>query len=410
MANTDRLPLAGIRVIDLTQVYQGPYCTLLMAKAGADVIKVEPPKGEPIRQRQEVSRGAAVPFAMLNQNKRDMTLNLKSDEGKDILRRLVATADVLVENYAPGVMDRLGVGYEALKAINPRLIYASGSGYGITGPDKDRQAMDITVQAASGMMSVTGFPDGPPVKCGPAVVDFMSGTHLYAAILTALFHRERSGEGQLVEVAMQECVYPALASNLGMIYDTDQPPPRTGNRHGGLASCPYNVYPATDGYVAVICTNEGHFVNLCTAMDMPAMATDPRFRDRAARVRNMEETDAAIAAWTARHSRAEIKEIFGRTKVPHAIVRDLIEVTNDAHMHERGALGWVDHPDFGPIVVPASPLRLHGADTLPFAAAPRLGADTRAVLSGELGFSDGEIDRLEAEGVVVRYETREAAE
>ena len=158
MSNSERLPLAGIRVIDLTQVYQGPYCTLLMAKAGADVIKVEPPSGEPIRQRQEVSRGSAVPFAMLNQNKRDMTLNLKSEEGKDILRRLVADADVLVENYAPGVMDRLGIGYEAMRTINPRLIYGSGSGYGISGPDMNRQAMDITVQAASGMMRI-GFRD-----------------------------------------------------------------------------------------------------------------------------------------------------------------------------------------------------------------------------------------------------------
>lgn len=382
----------------------------MMAKAGADVIKIEPPKGEPIRQRQEVSRGSAVPFAMLNQHKRDMTLNLKSEEGKEILRRLVATADVLVENYAPGVMDRLGVGYEALSAINPRLIYGSGSGYGITGQDKDRQAMDITVQAASGMMSVTGFPDGPPVKCGPAVVDFLSGTHLYGGVLTALFHRERTGKGQLVEVAMQECVYPALASNLGMIYDSDQPPPRTGNRHGGLASCPYNVYPATDGYVAVICTNETHFVNLCTAMGQPDIAEDPRFSNRAVRVANMEATDALIAAWTSRHSRDEIRQIFGRTKVPHSIVRDLIEVTNDPHMHARGALGWIDHPEYGRIVVPDSPLRLHGSARLPLEAAPPLGAHTRSVLADELGYSDERIDQLEDAGVVVRYHPNVAAE
>jgi len=300
-------------------------------------------------------------------------------------------------------MDRLGIGYEAMQKINPRLIYGSGSGYGISGPDMNRQAMDITVQAASGMMSVTGFPDGPPVKCGPAVVDFMSGVHLYAGIMTALFHRERTGKGQLVEVAMQECVYPALASNLGMIYDTDAPPPRTGNRHGGLASCPYNVYPARDGHVAVICTNEGHFVNLCTAMGQPGMATDPRFENRAVRVANMEETDAFIAAWTSQHSRAEIREIFGRTKVPHAIVRDLIEVTNDSHMHERGALGWIDHPEYGRIVVPGSALRLHGAGTLPLEAAPPIGAHTRAVLGEVLGYSQAEIDRLESEGVVARH-------
>ncbi|OWU84908.1 formyl-CoA transferase [Oceanicola sp. 22II-s10i] len=410
MTDSAVLPLSGIRVIDLTQVYQGPYCTLLMAKAGADVIKVEPLKGEPIRIRQEVSRGSAVPFAMLNQNKRDMTLDLKSPEGKDILRRLVKDADVLVENYAPGVMDRLGLGFEALREINPRLVYASGSGYGITGPDKDRQAMDITVQAASGMMSVTGFPDGPPVKCGPAVIDFLSGTHLYGAIMTALFHRTRTGKGQLVEVAMQECVYPALASNLGMIYDTDAPPPRTGNRHGGLASCPYNVYPCSDGYVAIICTNETHFVNLCTAMGQPELASDPRFCDRASRVRNMDLTDATIGAWTGERPKAEVARIFGATKVPHALVRDLIEVTNDSHMHARGALGWVDHPEFGRIVVPQSPLRLHDAPGLPFDAAPSLGAHSRQVLAVELGYSEADIDRLEDEGVIARAKAVQAAE
>ncbi|MDF1854061.1 CoA transferase [Pseudooceanicola sp.] len=400
MSETANMPLDGIRVIDLSQVYQGPYCTLMLAKAGADVIKVEPLQGEPIRIRQEVSRGSAVPFAMLNQHKRDITLNLKAEEGKEILRRLVADADVLVENYAPGVMDRLGLGYEALREINPGLIYASGTGYGLSGPDRDRQAMDITVQAASGMMSVTGFPDGPPVKAGPAVIDFMSGTHLYAGIVTALFHRVKSGKGQLVEVAMQEVVYPSLASNLGMIYDSDAAPPRTGNRHGGLASCPYNVYPASDGYVAIICTNEGHFANLCTAMQMPECKDDPRFNDRAARVRNMEEIDAMIAGWTAQHSKAEIREIFGRTKVPHAIVRDLIEVTNDAHMHERGAIGWIDHPEYGRIVVPDSPLRLHGAPRRDLVAAPWLGEHSRSVLADELGYSDDDIDRLQDAGVI----------
>ncbi len=410
MTDSAVLPLTGIRVIDLTQVYQGPYCTLMMAKAGADVIKVEPLKGEPIRIRQEVSRGSAVPFAMLNQNKRDMTLNLKSEAGKKILCDLVRDADVIIENYAPGVMDRLGVGFEVLRKINPRLIYASGSGYGITGPDKDRQAMDITVQAASGMMSVTGFPDGPPVKCGPAVIDFLSGAHLYGAILTALFHRTATGKGQLVEVAMQECVYPALASNLGMIYDTQKPPPRTGNRHGGLASCPYNVYPCSDGYVAIICTNETHFANLCAAMDKPEMASDPRFADRASRVKNMDATDALIGDWTVLHSKDDVREIFGRTKVPHAIVRDLLEVTNDQHMHARGALGWIDHPEFGRIVVPQSPLRLHDAPGLPFDAAPSLGKHSRQVLMDELGYSDAEIDGFENDGVIGRAKTVQAAE
>lgn len=182
-------PLDGIVVIDLGQVYQGPYATFLMAKAGATVIKIEPPGGEPVRQREAVSKGSGVPFALLNGHKKCMTLDLKTEQGRTILKALAARADVLLENYAPGVMERLGVGWSVLHALNPRLVYASGSGYGLSGPDCDRLAMDVTVQASSGMMSVTGFPDGPPVKAGPAVVDFLSGIHLYAGVVTALYER-----------------------------------------------------------------------------------------------------------------------------------------------------------------------------------------------------------------------------
>src|SRR5689334_12453307 len=182
-------PLAGIVVLDFGQVYQGPYATLLMAKAGADVIKIEPPQGEPLRRRAPPGKSTTFPIAMLNSNKRAVTLNLKHERGRALLFRMVERGDVLLENFAPGVMDRLGVGWEILHRINPRLVYASGSGYGLTGPDRDNLAMDLTIQAVSGLIAATGFPDEPPVKAGPAVVDFISGIHLYAAALTALFER-----------------------------------------------------------------------------------------------------------------------------------------------------------------------------------------------------------------------------
>ena len=261
------MPLSGITVLDLGQVYQGPYATMLMARAGADVIKIEPPDGEPVRRRSSVSMGAMLPLAMLNANKRGITLNLKSEEGRGLLLRLVERADVLLENFAPGVMDRLGVGWEVLHALNPRLVYASGSGFGLSGPDRDALAMDLTVQAVSGAMSVTGFPDGPPVKSGPAFADFLSGTHLYGAVMTALFERSRTGQGRLVEVAMMETIYPALASNLSLLHGTPGAvTTRTGNRHGGLSIAPYNVYPASDGYVAILCIKETHWANLLRAM------------------------------------------------------------------------------------------------------------------------------------------------
>ena len=190
-----------------------------MAKAGADVIKVEPLGGEPLRQRIGVGRGASLPFAMLNSNKRAVTLNLKTERGRELLIEMVKRADVLLENFAPGVMDRLGVGWSVLREINPRLVYASGSGFGLSGPDRDNLAMDLTVQAATGIMSITGFPDSPPVKAGNAVADFLGGIHLYAGIVTALFERAQTGSGRLVEVSMQDAVYPSLASNLGFLYN-----------------------------------------------------------------------------------------------------------------------------------------------------------------------------------------------
>ena len=393
-------PLEGVRVIELGQVYQGPYCGYLLAQAGAEVVKVEPLGGEPVRQRAAVTPTAAIPFALLNGDKRAMTLNLKSEEGKQILRRLVAGADVLIENYAPGVLDRLGVGYVALREVNPRLIYASGSGYGLSGPDRDRQAMDITIQAVSGMMSVTGFPDSGPVKCGPAVVDFLSGAHIFGAIMLALFERTRSGEGQLVEVSMQETVYPTLASNLSMVYEHASPPPRVGNRHGGLAACPYNVYPCADGHLAIICTNETHWRNLVEAIGDPRLSEDPRFATRDGRVACMDEVDGLIAKWSSALPRDAAMALLRTTKVPSAPVRDLIEVTNDPHMHGRGALHWQDHPEYGRVVVPGSPLRMHAHERSAPTPSRRLGEDGRAILA-ELGFAPEDIDRLERDGVTV---------
>src|SRR2546430_1846780 len=207
-------PLAGVTVLDFGQVYQGPYASLLMAQAGADVIKIEPPQGEPLRRRAPPGKSTTFPIAMLNSNKRAITLNLKHERGRALLFRMAEKGDVLLENFAPGVMDRLGVGWSVLREMNPRLIYASGSGYGLSGPDRDNLAMDLTVQAMGGLISTTRFADGPPVKAGPAVVDFLSGIHLYAAVVTALFERAETGKGRRVEGAMQEAAYVTLTSSL----------------------------------------------------------------------------------------------------------------------------------------------------------------------------------------------------
>ena len=331
-------PLAGITVLDFGQIFQGPYATLLMAKAGANVIKIEPPHGEPGRRRAAPGKSTTLPVAMLNANKRAITLNLKSERGRDLLRQMVARADVLLENFSPGTMDDLGVGYAALKAINPRLVYATGSGFGITGPDRDNLAMDFTIQAQSGIMSVTGFPDGPPVKAGPTLVDFMGGIHLYAAVVTALFQRERTGLGQLVEVAMQETVYSSLASSMDYHVRTGEVPPRTGNRQSALASAPYNAFPTADGWVAIHVVTEAHWKNLAKAMGRPELADDPRFATNAARVANLEATDDVVAAWT--RSAGQDGRVRGGEALSHSVCASAYRAGGDersAHARARHA-------------------------------------------------------------------------
>ncbi len=381
------LPLEGVTVLDLSQIYNGPYATFLLAAAGAEVIKVEPPGGESLRRRGVVG-GAALPFAMLNACKRSLVLNLKTEGGKGILRNLARTADVLVENFAPGVMERLGLGCATLQAANPRLIYAQSSGYGSSGPYRDYPAMDLTVQAMAGVMSITGFSDRPPVKAGPALCDFFAGVHLYGAITTALYEREKTGIGRQVEVAMLDAVYPSLSSSLGLHFGTGgDVPPRTGNRHGGLAEAPYNVYPATDGYIAIICVGDVHWRSLLTAMGRQDLADDPRFASLGDRVAHMDEVDAAVSAWTATQSKEALFALLLAHRVPCAPVRSLDEVVNDPHMHERGSLQWQDHPELGRIVVQHSPLRFAGDPLRKLEPSRKLGADTDALLQERLGLS-----------------------
>ena len=246
-----RWPLEGVKVLDLGQIYNGPYAGFLLAHAGADVVKVEPVGGEILRKRGGL--GAPFSFTILNTNKRGISIDLKNPKGKALLLDLVLEADILLENFAPGAMDRLGLGAEVLMEANPRLVYASGTGYGLSGPDRDNLAMDLTVQAVGGVMSINGPEDGPPLKAGVAVADFMGGVHLYAGIMTALFERSVTGRGRLVEVAMQEAIFPVLTSNLASLQRNGwKQPERRGNRHPTRGSAPYNVYECADGHLATV--------------------------------------------------------------------------------------------------------------------------------------------------------------
>ena len=391
-------PLEGVKVLDLGQIYNGAYAGFLLAHAGADVVKVEPPDGEALRQRGGL--GVPMSFTMLNTNKRGLAIDLKHSGGKALLIELAREADVLLENFAPGAMERLGLGADVMRSANPKLIYASGTGYGLSGPDRDNLAMDLTVQAVGGVMSINGPADGPPLKAGLAICDFLGAVHLYAGITTALFERERTGVGRVVEVAMQEALYPALASNIASLQRNGwRQPERRGNRHPTQGSAPYNVYPCADGHIAIICVKEAHWTSLLTVIGREDLGDDARFATQATRAEHEDAVDAVVSSWTERMTKADAARVLKQNRIPAAPVRDLVEVTADAHMHARGMLHDIDHPVLGPIVLPTSPLRFSDSPPPAIRPEPAIGEHAREVLADWLGMDARAVAGLKEDGV-----------
>ena len=388
-------PLEGVTVLDFGQVYNGPYCGFLLAQAGARVIKVESRVGEPLRTRAQAT-SASYPFSMLNGGKECITLNIKSDEGQKLLRSLVLKVDVLLENFAPGTLRNYGLGGKDLLKLNPKLIYAASTGYGDGGPYRDYLGMDITIQAMSGVMSITGEDSGPPMKAGAALCDFLGGVHLYGGIVSALFQREQTGFGAELDISMQDCVFPTLTTALGAYFLAGEQKPRTGNRHPGLSAAPYNVYQSKDGYVAMICIRDGHWRKLCSAMGRPELADDPRFVDMKSRSANMELLDESITKWTIELSKEEIFKKAQEHGVICAPVQGLADVVSDPHMHERGSLHWTHNEILGEMVLMNTPLRFKDQLPPPLKPVPRLGYDTNDILEEMLGLSRKEIDELRA--------------
>jgi formyl-CoA transferase len=397
-----RRPLDGMLVLDLGQIYNGPYCGFLLSFMGARVLKVEPPEGDVVRRRKRDVE--PYPLVMLNSNKESVVLDLKHPRGKAIFLDLVRKADVLVENFAVGVMDRLGLSYETvLRAANPRLVYGASSGFGLDGPYRDLAAMDVTIQAMSGIMNATGQPDGPPTKAGPAVCDFLAGVHLCAGILGALVQRERTGQGQRVEVSMHEAAVISLASAMGAVMDGDtKVPDRTGNRHPALAMAPYNTYPTTDGHVAIFTSAERHWHAIAKVCGRPELITDPDYLTTPQRAARVEEIDTMVAAWTRPKSKDEVMRLLNEAHVPCAPVKTAREVVNDPHLAARGHWAEIEHPRRGRTKVPLSPIRLHaaGGRNELRQRAPLLGEHTDAALVDVLGLKPDELKRLHAEGVL----------
>lgn len=394
------MALDDVVVLDLGQIYNGPYCSLLLAHMGARVIKIEPLEGESMRQRlpdQEIPA-----FVLMNSHREGIALDLKSSEGHDIFMRLLCSADVVIENYAEGTMERLGIGYEALAEANPRVILGSGKGFDPAGPWSGRLAMDLTVQAMTAVMSVTGFPDMPPVKAGAQIADIMGGVTLAVGVLGALHQRSRTGAGQHVEVSMQDAVIPALASNIAGFLETGGTlPERTGNRQNGLAVAPYNVYPTSDGWIAIFCVSEPHWQKLLDVMDERARFGGEDFATMPLRAARMDEIDAVVEAWTRVRSVDEILTVLDAHRIPSAPllhVSDLLE--SDWFRRDGGMLEEVPHPTIPDARAFGSPIKLSGSDRRPVTRAPYIGEHTGRVLSSELGMTDEQIQDLRERGVV----------
>ncbi|MFE5708393.1 CaiB/BaiF CoA transferase family protein [Rhodococcus koreensis] len=392
--------LEGVKVLCVGQFYFAPYCTMLLARMGADVIKIESPDGDPYRRLATADEdGISLQFQFVNSGKRTMRLDLKNPAGRDVLRKLARNVDVVVQNLSPGAMDRFGLGYEQLSADNPRLIMASGTGFGSFGPYAGEPAMDLTIQARTAVMSTTGFENGPPTRTGPSVVDFMAGTHLVAGVLAALYQRTHTGRGQHVEVSLQDAILPSLTSNIaGFISSEGTMPERTGNQHGGLAVTPYNSYQTSDGWITVLCPTDAHWQRLCPLLE-DTETDDPRFSDMKGRCDHAGDVDSIVERWTKRHSKDYIAKVLRESNIPCAPVISLGELLDDPHVYARGVLRKVTDSR-GEFTTLGSPLFLSDSPTVEPRRASRLGEHTQDVLRDELGLSETEIADLDALGAI----------
>ena len=391
-------PLAGVRVIELCNTFAGPACGRLLADFGADVIKVEPPEGDPVRQMGLFADGVSLQAVSIQRGKRSIAIDLKSEAGADVLRDLLRGADVLIENNRPGVMERLGFGWDAVQALNPRLVMVRISGYGQDGPYAARPGYGAICDAFAGVRELTGDPDRPPSRVALATTDYLSAVYSAFGAMMALFHRQGSGRGQMVDVALYEAAFSMMEGFVPAYEKLGHVPTRQGPNLPNVA--PNSLYPTTDGYVLIAANNKPTWERLARAIDREDLIADPRFATVYSRGQNAAALDACIAEWTRRRTGAEAEAAMLRAEVPSSRVFTMADVFRDPHFAARAMLLDVPHPVLGSVrqqgIVPKlsdSPggVRWVGPDT---------GADTVGVLSDVLGYSTDTIDRLQAQGAV----------
>jgi crotonobetainyl-CoA:carnitine CoA-transferase CaiB-like acyl-CoA transferase len=393
-------PLEGMRILDLTRVLAGPYCTMLLGDLGAEVIKVERPgDGDDTRAFAPPFQGdQAAYFLSINRNKKSITVDMKSERGKEILWRLVDLSDVLVENFRPGAMERLGFSYEAVRARRPTMIYCSISGFGDTGPQKDRAGYDVIVQGEAGIMDLTGPRNGPPHKVGTSIADLVSGLTAAQGILAALYAVKIDGRGQRVHVSMYEAVAALLTFNASIYFATGNTPRRRGNEHATIV--PYETFEASDGWINLGVANDDIWRRFCAAAGMTELATDRRFASAPDRVRNRDALIPLIRVVIKQRSRDEWLKLFGDRGVPCGAIRTVAEVCVSEVLRARGMIAEMPHASAGNVKGIKSAIHLSETVLDTYAAPPNLGEHTSEVLTGLLGYTSDKVNVLRREGVV----------
>ena len=392
-------PLDDLFVVDLSRILSGPVCTMSLADMGAEVIKVEPPPlGDDSRQwGPPFVGGISTYFLSINRNKKSLGLNLKVEEGRRILWKLIERADVLIENFRPGVLDKLGFGYEAVSKSNFRLVYCSISGFGQTGPYRDRPGYDVIAQGESGMMDLTGYPDGPPAKLGGSLADIVAGLYACNGILLALLARHRTGKGQHLDVSLLDGMVSTLTYHAGIYLSTGRSPKRMGTRHPSIV--PYECFQAKDGFVNIAVTNQKQWENFCQVLGFPELANDSRFETMKARLANYGDLRPMIDSVISTMTRSDVMTRMSEVGIPAGPINTVGEILEDPQIHAREMVAELTHPEYGPLRVLGIPIKLSGTPGVVENAPPRFGEHNQKVLS-MLGYGEDEIARLARDGTL----------
>ncbi len=393
-------PLAGVKVLDLTRVLAGPYCTMLLRELGAEVIKVElPGKGDDARGFGPFKEGKSVYFLSLNRDKQSISLNLKMEKGKEILRRLVTQVDILIENFRPGTMEKLGLGYEELKKLNSRLIYAASSGFGHSGPDSKKPAYDMLVQAMGGMISITGWPDMPPTRVGMSTGDITASLFTAIGICSALYHRSVSGEGQKIDIAMLDCQAAILENALIRYQVSRENPQPLGNRHPTIS--PFQAFKASDDYFVVAVGNDALWQKFCTAIARPELTGHEKFSTNKLRAENIEVLTTILDAEFSRKPVEDWCRLFEEHGVPSSPINKIDKVIQHPQLLARNMLVDVHDPEIGAMKIVGNPIKMTSIPEEPSRKpAPAVGEHTHEILREYLGLSEGDINQLSTEGVI----------